>query len=67
MEYLPAKTIVNRTKNASWFGTEYNGSIYRAGLREKRLKSFGIPALLITRQTKRLLSNPHAPVSSVVP
>ncbi len=29
MEYIPAKTIVTRTKNTSWFGTEYNMNIYR--------------------------------------
>lgn len=29
METIPAKTIVNRTKNPSWFGTEYNMNIYR--------------------------------------
>ena len=29
MEYIPAKTIVNRTKDPSWFGTEYNMNIYR--------------------------------------
>ena len=29
MEYIPAKSIVNRTKNSSWFGTEYNMNIYR--------------------------------------
>ncbi len=29
MEYVPAKTIVTRTKNASWFGTDYNMNIYR--------------------------------------
>ena len=29
METIPAKTIVNRTKDPSWFGTEYNMNIYR--------------------------------------
>ncbi|MCI8970189.1 MAG: radical SAM protein [Oscillibacter sp.] len=29
MEYIPAKSIVNRTKDPSWFGTEYNMNIYR--------------------------------------
>jgi len=29
MEYIPAKTIVNRTKDPSWFGTDYNMNIYR--------------------------------------
>ena len=29
MEYIPAKTIVNRTKDPGWFGTEYNMNIYR--------------------------------------
>lgn len=29
MEYIPAKTIVTRTKNRDWFGTDYNMNIYR--------------------------------------
>ena len=29
MEYIPAKSIVNRTKNPGWFGMEYNMNIYR--------------------------------------
>lgn len=29
MEYIPAKTIVTRTKSTSWFGTDYNMNIYR--------------------------------------
>lgn len=29
MEYIPAKSIVNRTRDPSWFGTEYNMNIYR--------------------------------------
>ncbi len=29
MEYIPARTIVNRTKDPSWFGTDYNMNIYR--------------------------------------
>ncbi len=29
MEFIPAKSIVARTKNTSWFGTEYNMNIYR--------------------------------------
>ena len=29
MEYVPAKSIVNRTKDPSWFGAEYNMNIYR--------------------------------------
>ena len=29
MEYIPAKALVSRTKNTSWFGTEYNMNIYR--------------------------------------
>lgn len=29
METIPAKSIVNRTKDPSWFGTEYNMNIYR--------------------------------------
>nr|WP_325212834.1 radical SAM protein [uncultured Oscillibacter sp.] len=29
METIPAKSIVNRTKDSSWFGTEYNMNIYR--------------------------------------
>ena len=29
MEYLPAKTIVTRTRDESWFGSRYNMNIYR--------------------------------------
>ena len=29
MDYIDAKTIVTRTKNAAWFGTDYNMNIYR--------------------------------------
>lgn len=29
MEYIPAKTIVTRTKSSQWFGTNYNMNIYR--------------------------------------
>lgn len=29
MEYIPAKTIVTKTKTRAWFGTEYNMNIYR--------------------------------------
>ncbi len=29
METIPAKSIVNRTKDPSWFGAEYNMNIYR--------------------------------------
>lgn len=29
MEYVPAKTIVTRTKTTEWFGMEYNMNIYR--------------------------------------
>jgi DNA repair photolyase len=29
MEYIPAKTIVTRTKNPYWFGADYNMNIYR--------------------------------------
>lgn len=29
MEYVPAKSIVNRTKDSSWFGIDYNMNIYR--------------------------------------
>ena len=29
MEYIPAKSIVNRTKDPSWFGAAYNMNIYR--------------------------------------
>lgn len=29
MEYIPAKTIVTRTKSTAWFGTEYNMNIYK--------------------------------------
>ena len=29
METIPAKTIVNRTKDPSWFGTEYSMNLYR--------------------------------------
>lgn len=29
IEYIPAKTIVTRTKSAEWFGTDYNMNIYK--------------------------------------
>lgn len=29
VEYIPAKTIVQRTRDASWFGAQYNMNIYR--------------------------------------
>ncbi len=29
MEYIPAKTIVTRTKNSSWFGTSFNMNLYK--------------------------------------
>ena len=29
MEYIPAKTIVTKTKSGDWFGTDYNMNIYR--------------------------------------
>lgn len=29
MEYVPAKTIVARTKSTAWFGIDYNMNIYR--------------------------------------
>ncbi|MGL5433966.1 MAG: radical SAM protein [Lachnospiraceae bacterium] len=29
MEYIPAKTIVTKTKSNAWFGTDYNMNIYR--------------------------------------
>ncbi|QHQ59435.1 radical SAM protein [Anaerocolumna sedimenticola] len=29
MQYIPAKTIVTKTKNTSWFGTDYNMNIYK--------------------------------------
>ena len=29
MEYIPAKTIVTRTKDSAWFGADYNMNIYR--------------------------------------
>lgn len=29
MEYIPAKTIVTKTKNTAWFGTDYNMNIYK--------------------------------------
>lgn len=29
MEYISANTIVTKTKNSTWFGTEYNMNIYR--------------------------------------
>ncbi|MDR0472880.1 MAG: radical SAM protein, partial [Treponema sp.] len=29
IEYIPAKTIVSKTKNHSWFGADYNMNIYR--------------------------------------
>ena len=29
MEFIPAKTIVTKTKSGAWFGTEYNMNIYK--------------------------------------
>ncbi|WMJ86501.1 SPL family radical SAM protein [Anaerocolumna sp. MB42-C2] len=29
MQYIPAKTIITKTKNTSWFGTDYNMNIYK--------------------------------------
>lgn len=29
MKYIPAKTIINKTKNREWFGNDYNMNIYR--------------------------------------
>lgn len=29
MEYIPAKTIVTKTKNSDWFGIDYNMNIYK--------------------------------------
>lgn len=29
MEFVPAKTIVTKTKSSEWFGTDYNMNIYR--------------------------------------
>lgn len=29
MEYIPAKTIVTKTKSTEWFGTDYNMNIYK--------------------------------------
>lgn len=29
MEYIPAKTLITRTKDRSWFGTRYNMNIYK--------------------------------------
>lgn len=29
MEYIPAKTIVTRTKSSAWFGADYNMNIYK--------------------------------------
>lgn len=29
MEWIPAKTMVSKTKNQHWFGTDYNMNIYR--------------------------------------
>ncbi len=29
MEYIPAKTIVSRTKDTTWFGTDYNMNSYK--------------------------------------
>ncbi|MFR2849443.1 MAG: radical SAM protein, partial [Hungatella hathewayi] len=29
MEYVPAKTIVTKAKDTSWFGIDYNMNIYR--------------------------------------
>ena len=28
MEYIPAKTIVTKTKSSAWFGIDYNMNIY---------------------------------------
>ena len=29
MEFIPAKTIVTKTKSDNWFGTDYNMNIYK--------------------------------------
>lgn len=29
MEFIPAKTIVNKTKTSRWFGIDYNMNIYK--------------------------------------
>lgn len=29
MNYIPAKTLITRTKNSYWFGTDYNMNIYK--------------------------------------
>ena len=29
MEYIPAKTIVTKTKDSGWFGIDYNMNIYK--------------------------------------
>ena len=29
MEYIPAKTIITKTKSSEWFGTDYNMNIYK--------------------------------------
>ena len=29
MEYIPAKSVVNRAKDPGWFGAIYNMNIYR--------------------------------------
>ena len=29
IEYLPAKTIVTRTRSTAWFGGDYNMNLYR--------------------------------------
>ena len=29
MEYIPAKTIVTKTKSSEWFGIDYNMNIYK--------------------------------------
>lgn len=29
MQTIPAKTIIGRTQNTSWFGTDYNMNIYK--------------------------------------
>ncbi len=29
MEYIPAKTIVTKTKGSQWFGIDYNMNIYK--------------------------------------
>lgn len=29
IEYIPAKTIITKTKSDAWFGTDYNMNIYK--------------------------------------